>query len=253
MKTSLLVTFIIIYIIEAFLGPYLLYKKSQYKPYFMISIPLATILFILFILARITHTWKLLFIAEFAFIIIPIGVVVLLNVLNDYGGLKGLVKKNTAPKTYLKRYDHQAVFYRASAVETEYWGYLRFGMKGVSYFAYKNAAAKTGSICTYKKALADEKELYALTQEFCDQYGPFCASEDEWQLANALWHDEKGAFRILLIFVYDDQYGPGRRTNEYAKIVDYAYLSGLNYVKDNDPENDHGFRIAVKAGGPRKI
>lgn len=251
MGQSALITFIAVYIFTGFVFPYLMKKKGGLDPYYAVSISIATIFFVLLLLSRKNEWWKLYLASAACLGILPILSVFLLNQLDHAMFWKKLKKKYPELKSYLKSYDHEKVCQKAAGTETESWGFLRFRMNEVSYYK-PNSSSGESVICQYKKPLAEERELIDLTDEFVKYHGPYQMSADEWRMANTIWHDERGAYRLMLIFIFDDQY-QGRFLNEYAKIVDYPFLRSMVKVNDMDNENDHGFRTVVAAGGPRNI
>lgn len=149
-------------------------------------------------------------------------------------------EEQTGPKAidFSTLYDPRAVFAKTKQIQEGPCGFIRFRMDKVSYLTedFKIPAPELVFL-NYSRPLNSEAELLRLTNDFCDRYQDSHTGSDgrkavEWQLADEIWHDREGAYRLLLVFQCD-------ASGSYPRIYDPFYQDYID--KDADPYQNRGF------------
>ena len=146
-------------------------------------------------------------------------------------------KQYEEKRDFSKVYNMSNVYTRMIfKIEDEGIGIVRFGMEDVSAKICSEHAAPLPTQ-QYTRPLKSESELKDLTDDFAYSYRAFNRDlgNSELQLANEIWHDEDGAYRLLLVLAKDDH------GDVYLRNVADIYRL---YIKpDTNPYQDRSFTV----------
>lgn len=124
-------------------------------------------------------------------------------------------------KPYRERYPEvfNAIGGSVSRIDDGSWGFIRFRPGEVSEFVF-GGAKQEATICRLGKPLESEGDIMALTDELCQWWKPSLPGNCEWFIADHLWRDERGPYRILAVFTCDHSGGSYRndRSEEFNLI-----------------------------------
>lgn len=201
--------------------PWFTHKQGNIDhPYYAISLP-ASIVSLL-----------LMFFVDVRFVILgmvaPMGLVYLINEIQ----FKKMLSSHKPSRNLLNTYNYQAVLKEIANIGPEGAGFIRFRLGEISSRIY-GKDRKEETFFLFDKPLENESELKTFCRTFVEQNhrSPEAFSE-EWALSDQVWHDEKGAFLLLLVFECDQS---GRIVYEgWREFHDM-------YVKDSNPYATHTF------------